>query len=179
MTADVIFTALMIFVLRVFNNALSTIRVVLITRDRRLLAAGLAFIEALTFAVVISSVVKDLTNIPNMLAYCGGFAVGGYVGMAIEARFVTSYVVANIVTHTKGHEIAVFLRERGYGVTETHGEGREGSVDMIRSVIQRRDVASFMDTVRAVHPEAFVSISEVRAIQHGWIRQSRQGLSEE
>jgi uncharacterized protein YebE (UPF0316 family) len=179
MSVDVISTALIIFALRVFNNALSTIRVVLITRDRRLMAAALAFIEALVFAVVVSTVVRDLANIPNLLAYCAGFAVGGYVGMVIEARYVTSYVVANVVTHTRGHEIAVLLRERGYGVTESQGEGREGNVDMIRSVIQRRDVPNFMKIVRELQPDAFVSISEVRAIQHGWIRQSRQGLSQE
>jgi uncharacterized protein YebE (UPF0316 family) len=171
MPLEVVVTALMIFALRIFNNALSTVRVVFITRGMRLWSAVLAFIEAFTFAVVISSVVKDLGNWPNMLAYCGGFAVGGYVGMAIEGRFITSYVVAMVIASAKGHEIAVALREKGYGVTETVGEGRDSQVVMLRSVIQRRDVGDLSRTACAIQPDAFVSVVEARAIEHGWLRQ--------
>ncbi len=173
MELDGVMLAVAIFALRVFNNALGTVRVVFITRDQRLWAAVLAFIEALTFAVVISSVVKDLSNALNLMAYCLGFSVGGYVGMAIEARFITSYVIATIITHTYGREIAAALRERGFGVTETFGEGRDGEVHMLRSVIARRDVPDFLTIIRQIHKDAFVSMEEARAIQHGWLRQIR------
>lgn len=173
MELDGIMLALVIFALRVFNNALGTVRVVFITRDQRLWAAVLAFIEALTFAVVISSVVKDLSNALNLFAYCLGFSVGGYVGMAIEARFITSYVIATIITHTHGRPIAAALRERGFGVTETVGEGRDGEVHMLRTVTSRRDVPDVLDIVRNIHHDAFVSVEEARAVQHGWLRQVR------
>ncbi|MBN8621397.1 MAG: DUF2179 domain-containing protein [Anaerolineae bacterium] len=168
-TVEILGTAILIFLLRVFNNALSTVRVVMITRDMRLWASTLALIEALTFAVVISSVVKDLTNVFNLTAYCVGFAVGGYVGMAIEARFITSYVVATVITASKGHEMAVLLREKGFGVTEATGEGKDGLVVMLRSVLERRDVPHFSRVVNEMQPAAFVSVEEARAIEHGWI----------
>jgi uncharacterized protein YebE (UPF0316 family) len=178
MTFDLSLNALLlaavIFALRVFNNALGTVRVVLITRDMRLWAAIFAFIEALTFAVVISSVVKDLNNFLNLTAYCLGFSVGGYVGMAIEARFITTYVTANIITKEKGHEIAMALREHGYGVTETVGTGRDGEVQMLRSVVSRREIPNLLSTVRHIHPTAFVSVEEARTIERGWIRKGNQ-----
>jgi len=174
LSLDAILLAAVIFALRVFNNALGTLRVVLITRDMRFWAAVLAFIEALTFAVVISSVVKDLNNFLNLMTYCLGFSVGGYVGMAIEARFITSYVTANVTTKEKGHEIAAALRERGYGVTETLGIGRDGEVQVLRSVVTRRDVPDVLDTVREIHAEAFVSVEEARTIEHGWVRRGNQ-----
>jgi uncharacterized protein YebE (UPF0316 family) len=173
MTFDALMTALVIFVLRVVNNGIGTVRLIAVTRDLRLLSAALGALEAFIFAVVISSVVQDLTNVPNMVAYCGGFAVGGYMGMALEARFITSYLVATIITHTHGHEIAVALRERGFGVTETLGEGRDGSVTMLRCVAPRRDAQDILKAVRAIHPDAFISIEEARAVQHGWMRQMR------
>ena len=173
MTIEAFGLALLIFALRIFNNALGTIRVVMITRDMRFWSSVLGFIEALTFVVVIAGVAKDLSNIPNLIAYCGGFAVGGYMGMAIEARFIISYVEASVISQTNGHEIAVALREQGYGVTEAHGIGRDGEVMVLRSVIQRRDATDFSTIVHAVHPEAFVSMVEARAIEHGWLRQMR------
>lgn len=169
-TLDGILLALGIFALRVLNNAMGTVRIVIITRQQRFLAAVLAFIEALIFAVVIANVVKDLSNILNLMAYCGGFAVGSYVGMAIEARFITSYVTATVISGTKGHEIALALREAGFGVTETFGEGRDGTVTLLRCVLIRREVGDMMNAVREVEPEAFISVEEARAIQHGWVR---------
>ena len=165
--------ALLIFALRVFNNAIGTVRVVMITRDMRFWSAVLAFIEALTFAVVISSVVKDLSNFMNLMAYCGGFAVGGYVGMAIEARFITSYAVAIVIVPAENHETARLLRERGFGVTETSGEGKDGAVNILRSVILRREVSDFLASVREIAPDAFISVGEARAIQRGWLRTTR------
>ncbi len=174
MTSEGLLFAVFLFGLRVLNNAIGTVRLILITRDKRFLAAVLAFLEALIFAVVIANVVSDLSNIPNMLAYCGGFAVGGYVGMAIESRFITSYVVATVIASTLGHPMAIALRERGFGVTETLGEGKDGTVTMLRCVLSRRDVSDFLAVVRQVYPDAFVSVEEARAVQHGWLRHMRQ-----
>lgn len=152
MTLDGLAFAVFLFALRILNNAIGTVRVILITRDQRFLAAVLAFIEALIFAVVFANVVSDLTNIPNLLAYCLGFAIGGYVGMAIESRFITSYVTVNIIAQARGHHLATALRERGFGVTETVGEGRDGMVLILRSVVSRRDVADVLAVVETVLP---------------------------
>lgn len=173
MTLEALGFAALLFGLRVLNNAIGTVRLILITRGQRFLAAVLAFIEAFIFAVVIANIVSDLSNVLNMVAYCGGFAIGGYVGMAIEARFITSYMVATIITHYNGHDIAQALRERGHGVTETMGEGKDGAVLMLRCVVSRRDVGDVLQTIRSVQPDAFVSVEEARAIQHGWLRHTR------
>lgn len=171
MTLEGLAFAIFLFALRILNNAIGTVRVILITRGQRFLAAALAFVEALIFAIVFANVVSDLSNIFNLLAYCLGFSIGGYVGMAIESRFITSYVIATIITHERGHHLATALRERGFGVTESVGEGRDGMVIMLRSVIARRDISDVLHAVREVQPDAFVSIEEARTIQHGWVRQ--------
>lgn len=159
-----------IFVLRVLNYAISTVRMVAITRQQRLLSACLAFLEALIFAVTIAGIVNDLTNFYNLVAYCLGAAVGGYVGMWLEARFITSYMTVNVIAGDHGHEMAVALREKGYGVTETLGEGRNGKVTMLRSVVVNRDVPSVLKTVRQVDQNAFIAVEEAKAIQRGWMR---------
>lgn len=167
---DGILLALTIFALRVINSAIATMRVVVVTRDMRLLASAMAFVEALIFAVVLANVVTDLGNMLNLVAYCTGFAVGSYVGMAIEARFITSYVTASIIADHDGHGIAVALRDQGYGVTEMRGAGRAGEVMMLSSVLRRRDVPDLLRTIYGINPKAFVTLEEARTVQHGWLR---------
>jgi uncharacterized protein YebE (UPF0316 family) len=174
MTLDGLIVALAIFGLRVLNYAISTVRLVAITRQQRMLSSLLAFIEALIFAVVIAKVVTDLdTNVLNLFAYCAGASVGSYLGIMLEARFVTSYRTVNVITQNKGHDIALAIRDRGYGVTETIGEGRDGAVTMLRCVVTQRDVSRILDTVRGVHADAFVSVEEARAVQRGWLGAER------
>ena len=173
-TPEILLTAGSIFLLRVLNYAISTIRTVMISRGRRWMASGLAFIEAFLFAVVIASIVTDIsTNILNLLAYCIGAAAGGWVGMAIESRFITSYLTVNIIPHLKeaGHTIAVALRDAGFGVTETFGEGREGPTSMLRCVVTKREVQPLLRISRDIDANAFVSIEEAQAIHRGWLKE--------
>lgn len=170
LTLDALLFAALIFVLRVTNYAISTVRTVVTARQQRLVSASLAFIEALVFAVVIAKVVNDLDNVLNLFAYCLGASVGSYLGMILESRFIISYVSVNIITGENGHEIAVTLRDQGFGVTEHLGEGRDGIVTILRSVINKRDVQRVMKTARDVDPKAFISVEEARAIQSGWLR---------
>lgn len=160
----------LIFVLRVLNFAITTVRMVVTARQQRLLSSSLAFLEALIFAVVIAKIVNDLDNFVNLIAYCLGASVGTYIGIGLERRFVVSYRSVNIITSNNGHEIAISLRENGFGVTEHYGEGRDGTVTILRSIVNNRDVATVLRVTREIDPQAFITLEEARSIEHGWLR---------
>lgn len=176
MATDEILLVLLIFSLRATNNMLSTIRIITMTYGRRWLAVVLSFVESLIFAFTASVVLTDFDNIPKLLAYAGGFAIGGYFGMALEERFITGYMTVNVITGDNGHDIALALRGEDFGVTETIGEGKEGKVTMLRSVIERHHVPDVLDTIRDINPDAFVTVEEARAVHRGWLRARRLGL---
>jgi uncharacterized protein YebE (UPF0316 family) len=170
---EAILLAVVIFAVRVFNSAVGTIRLVVMGRGQHFLAVFMGFFEALIFVWVTANVITDMSNLLNLMAYCGGFAIGIWVGMIIEARFVTSYVKVNIITRDNGHDMAVKLRESGYGVTEIRGEGGTGEVAMLNSVIYRVDVPNVLKLVYAINPKAFVTLEEARSVQHGYLRALR------
>jgi uncharacterized protein YebE (UPF0316 family) len=170
LTLDGLLFAGLIFVLRVFNYAISTVRTVVTARQQRVISAALAFVEALVFAVVIANIVNDLENLVNLTAYCLGASVGSYVGMVLEARFIVSYASVTIIAGETGHAIAVKLRDAGFGVTEHHGEGRDGAVTILRSTVNNRDVSQVLKLTRAVDADAFITVESARSIDRGWLR---------
>lgn len=170
LTPEALLFAAGLFTVRVFNVAIATVRLIILSRQKRLLASAMGFFEVLIFALTVGVVVNDLGNLLNLFAYCFGFAVGTYIGMIIEERFVTSYSAINIITGIKGHDIALALREAGYGVTESTGEGRDGMVTMLRSMVVARDVKRVMQIAREVQPEAFISVEAARPLQRGYWR---------
>jgi uncharacterized protein YebE (UPF0316 family) len=172
LTPEALAMALLIFVLRVFNNGIGTVRLIVMARQQRGLTAFLGFFEALTFAITIAVVAADLSDLLNLMAYCVGFAAGSWVGMAIEARFIVSYVVVHIITRIAGGGVANALREGGFGVTEIDAQGREGQVAMLHVVTQRRELPRVRQITETTDPAAFISIEEARSVARGWLRRN-------
>ncbi|MBE0690505.1 MAG: DUF2179 domain-containing protein [Anaerolineae bacterium] len=173
LTPEAILTALFILLLRMLNTGMGTVRVIIINRGHRLISSSMAFVEALLFAYTISTIATDFGNVLNLVAYCLGFSLGNYIGMMIEARYFLSFVTVNIISKTKGHEIALALRESGFGVTESLGEGREGAVTILKSIVDNREMAQLLRIVQRIHNEAFVAVEPARPIYRGWLGSGR------
>lgn len=177
MTPDMqlILGALAIFFLRIIGVSISTVRVLITVQGKRFISSVLGFFEALVFAVALGSVVSQLDNLWNLLAYCLGFAVGTYVGMWLEQRFIVNYVTVSVVSAHKAHQIADAVRKAGFGATEAWGQGAQGLVGSVRIVIQRRDVTKVIECVNAIDEDAFVTLDETRAVRHGWLTTPGRG----
>ena len=170
---DVILWALLIFVLRLANVALGTIRMLLVVRGERIFATLIGLFEALFFVVAVGKAVQDLGNLWNLLAYCVGFAAGTWVGMILEKRLALGYVLVRIVSLQKGRRIALALREKGYGVTEMWGEGRAGRVGIVDVVAKRKDVPLITSVGCEVDGNAFITVQEPREVYRGYIPRAR------
>jgi uncharacterized protein YebE (UPF0316 family) len=168
-TTEILISALVIFGLRVLNSGIGTLRLIVVTRGQRMLSAIMAFVEALTFAYAIAIVSNNLTNVWNLAAYCGGFSVGAYLAMVLESRLIRSFVSINIIAKTRGHEIAEALRAAGFGVTETEGEGRDGVVTILRSIVISRDVSRAVTIVRDTQEDAFIAVEPALTVYRGYM----------
>ncbi len=166
---NVILGALMIFVVRVFSIAISTVRLLIMGRANNLMVVALAFIEALTFALTFGQVAANLGNLWNLGAYSLGFAAGTWVGMLIEQRFVRAFATVHIVSMGKSLPIAEAIREAGFGATRTSGEGTRGTVGVVRAVVRRQDANRIAGLVEEIDPRAFVTIEETRTVWRGFL----------
>ncbi|MBN2472318.1 MAG: hypothetical protein JXN59_16455 [Anaerolineae bacterium] len=172
---QVLLGALGIFALRIVGISISTVRVLITVQGRRAVSSFLGFFEALVFALALGSVVNELDNVMNLMAYCLGFAVGTYVGMWLEEKFIVNYVTIQVVSLHNAHQIADAVREAGFGATEAWGQGAKGLVGSVRIVVLRRDVRRVVAYATEVDPDAFVTLDETRAVRHGWLTTPGRG----
>jgi uncharacterized protein YebE (UPF0316 family) len=66
-----------------------------------------------------------------------------------------------------GVEIANALRERGYGATEVAGYGRDGTVEIVDSVVHRSHLDEVMEIVDKWDSQAFVTVEEPKILRGG------------
>ena len=162
--------AVLIFFLRVSDMTLDTLRVLVVMRGRKGIAWILGFFQASIFVLAISSVLSNLDNPINIVAYAAGFATGNVVGMLIEEKLAIGHTLINIVSPYRGAAIAEHLREQGYAVTEVPARGKDGAVTLLNASVLRKNVDRVRKIINEVDPDAFITAEDVRPIRRGFWR---------
>jgi len=164
---------LFIFAARVTDVSLSTVRTLLLVRGKRLPAAILGFFEVSIYILALGRVMTTLNNPLNLLVYALGFATGNFVGATLEERMALGYLTVQVISRETGSDLANILRAQGFGVTVLHGEGRDGSRQILYISLKRKFLSHIMNTLEAQEPDAFVTVMDTRLTQGGVF--ARQG----
>ncbi len=170
LTPQALMGAGLIFLLRVSDMTLDTLRVLVVMRGKKSIAWVLGFFQASIFVLAISSVLSNLDNPLNVIGYAAGFATGNVVGMLIEERLAIGHAHLNIVSSRYGSAIAEQLRGQGYAVTEIPARGKDGSVLLLNASVMRKHVDKVRKLVDQIDPEAFITAEDVRPIRRGFWR---------
>jgi uncharacterized protein YebE (UPF0316 family) len=168
---------LLIFIARVCDVSMETIRVIYISRGIKYLAPIIAFFEIVIWLLAMEIVMKDLSNSANFLAFALGFAVGTYVGFVIEEKLSIGMVILRIVTtDASNEEIVSFMQSENYGITTLDATGSRGNVKMILSLVNRADVTRITEHIQSTNPHAFFSIEDVRYVNEGVFRPKKPNM---
>jgi uncharacterized protein YebE (UPF0316 family) len=158
---------LLIFVARMFDVTLATLRNIFISKGFRHIVPFIGFVEVLIWLVAITQTMKNLNNVACYLAWAGGFSMGTYVGMRIEEKIALGLQVIRIITNQDCEDLIEALREANHGVTVVPAEGAKGPVKMIFTIMKRKNVAPVVELIRYHNPTAFYSVEDIRHSSQG------------
>lgn len=162
--------ALVIFALRVLNNTLETMRLLMVMRGKKLYSWILGFLVSVIYVLVFASVFTNLDNPLYVAAYAAGFATGNVVGMWIEEKMALGYLRLDVVSPGHGAELAEKLRADGFAVTEVAARGKDGTVSLLTIAVLRRRVALAEQIISKIDENAFITIAEMRTVRRGFWR---------
>ncbi|MGA1237571.1 MAG: DUF5698 domain-containing protein [Limisphaerales bacterium] len=118
---------MLIFLARVFDVTMGTMRTISIVHGRMWVAFGLGLMEVSMWLVVISAVITQIAAKPLLgVFYALGFSVGNVVGILVERRVALGNMSLRVISAARGGELARRLRELGYGVTTFQGGAERG-----------------------------------------------------
>jgi uncharacterized protein YebE (UPF0316 family) len=152
----------LIFVFRIMDVSLGTMRVIFISKGFRLLAPLLGFFEVMIWLFAIENIMSAMGNPLYVIAYAGGFASGTYTGMLIEEKLSVGKVMIRVITGRDATSLLKKLRENRYTMTVAGADGPEGKVQHIMMIIKRQHTKQVMKIIRDFHPETFFVIEDVK-----------------
>jgi uncharacterized protein YebE (UPF0316 family) len=158
---------LLVFLARITDVTLGTIRIIFTSRGKRNVAPLLGFVEVFIWVSVISEITKGAHNIIAYLAYAAGFATGTYVGMLIEERLAIGNLVVRAILPENQVHLADALRAAGYGVTIVDAHGGKGPVKLVYTIVSRKDLPDVISMIHQKYPKAFFTVEELRSVAQG------------
>jgi len=158
---------LLIFIARIMDVSIGTLRVISIAKGMKMLAPVLGFFEVSIWLLAIGVILQNLNNWQNFIAFALGFAAGNYVGILIENKLALGTASLRIITRRDASELEMVLREKGYGLTSMDAEGKSGPVKVLFMLVSRSELPGIIKTVNKYNPHAFYSIEDVRFVNEG------------
>ena len=159
MNMNILIAALSIFLLRLLDQTLGTLRILYVNKGKPLFGAILGFIESAIWIVAISQVIQDLNDPFLIFGYALGFAAGTIMGSYIENTIAIGDIVVRIFVpkDSDSEKVAEELRINGLGVTIINGEGMQGEVTIAWCVTPRKRLKEVMRIVSEITPDAYVT----------------------
>lgn len=166
-----------IFVINFSYITLNTIRFMLTMKGYRVIAPLVSMAEITIYVLGLSMVLNRLDNPINLVVYALGYAVGISVGIKIEDYLALGYIMVTAIlpSSTEQLNLPEMLREHGYGVTQSFGQGREGERMILEILSPRKNERSLYKLINELEPRAFMISYEPKYISGGfWTKKVRK-----
>ena len=168
---------LLIFLARICDVSINTIRIIYMLGGRRFTATLLGFFEAFIWLLVIREIFKHLDNWLCYVAYPAGFACGIFVGMIIEEKIAYGKVIVRIITRKDVTQLIQYLNTQHFRFTKVNAEGPDGNETLIFTVIERERLDDLLNKLKEFIPTAFYTVEKVKAAaESGALPEERGGL---
>ncbi|WP_291724457.1 DUF2179 domain-containing protein [Bernardetia sp.] len=154
----------LIFLARLTDVSLSTLRIVLVTMGRRNIAPIIGFVEAFIWLLAIGQIMQNLNNVMSYLAYATGFAMGNYLGIYLEQRIALGMAMVRIITSRTATNLTEALKNSNYRFTHVEAEGKHGEVSILFSVVKRKELTKFIKLIQKHNPNAFYTVENIRFV---------------
>jgi uncharacterized protein YebE (UPF0316 family) len=155
----------MIFMARILDVSLGTIRIIFIGRNLRYIAPFIGFFEVMIWLLAVRQIMQgDHLNVVCFMAYAAGFASGTFVGMYLENILSIGRVLIRVITKGDPVELENLLRSEGFGLTSVEAQGTTGPVTMVFSIVERHDATRIISLIEQFDPKAFFTIEDVRFV---------------
>jgi uncharacterized protein YebE (UPF0316 family) len=168
-----IYAYLFIFLGRMVEVALSTLRIMFVSKGRKYIGALFGFFEIFLYVLIIGTVLNNIREDPiKLVVYCAAFSCGIVLGVTLENKMAIGLMSMQVVSQDKDAvKISVALRDSGFGVTLIDGHSVDGTPrELIFVQLRRKRVAEAKRIIYREDPCALISVSEVKSLSGAFIK---------
>ncbi len=166
---------LLVFLARVIDVTIGTVRSIFIIKGFKYVVAAIGFIEILIWLLAMQQIMKNLDNAACFIAYAAGVSTGNFIGIWITEKISLGLVEVKLITRKNAAGLMEEFKQAGYGITRVAAEGGYGPATIVFSVIPRRSLEKVLTRILAFDPQAFYTIEDIRTARQRFYNPERKG----
>lgn len=157
-----IFIYLAIFVFKIIEDALATLRLIVVSNGKKKLGAILQFLVTLIWIILTGTVLMGLQkDIFKAFAFALGSLFGSYLGSVLEERIALgTNVFMTEINYTRSKELIKCLEKENYQVARIKSDNDGKVILMITGA--RKQTQDIVKTIRCFDEEAFILSEKVK-----------------
>ena len=166
-----IVVCLIVCLAKIVEITIQSLKTCMMVRGQRLKAAGLGLLECAIWGLVISTIIGTLgDNLFLLLFYCFGYATGLFLGSTLEGKIALGTSSLQLIANAENTKrIIEYLKQNSRGYTVFEGQGSKDKMNMIFTVVPRRDSAMLLKEIRGIcENNVFVVMDDVNKYAGGY-----------
>ena len=165
------FLYIIIFLSKVVENMLATLRIIVVANGKKLLGAILQGLVALVWVCITGVVVTNILENPfKIIAFALGSMVGSYLGGVLEEKIAIGKKLLLIIINDNNEEkIVKKIRENNFAVTSTIGKGKDNNKAILFSMIPRKQIKNIIKIIKSIDTDALIISQNAFNIYGGYI----------
>ena len=157
-------TYILIFISKIIENALATLRLIVVASGKKILGAILQFCIALVWILVTGVVVTNIAKDPlKIVFFAFGSLVGSYIGSLIEEKLAMGYNLITCITDNNGNMLYKTLERKGYNISKIKGEKNNQKKDILLITVSRKKKHHVISIIKEFDKDATI-ISEMAKV---------------
>ena len=157
---------ILIFISKISELTIVTLRTILTARDEKVVNTLLCFIQSSLWIVSTSTVIVNITEDPGrVIAFVLGCSAGCYIGMILDEKLAIGQNMITVIADEEvSKELIKTIRNNGFAVTVIQGKGLEKNRAILMIATRRKRQGELIKLIKKVAPSSMIireSISTV------------------
>ncbi|MCX4364494.1 MAG: DUF5698 domain-containing protein [Bacilli bacterium] len=163
-----ILLCLKIFLARIIDVSLGTVRTYFIVKGKRTIAAIIAFVEIfIWFYAAREALNTEITSIFIVISYAAGYATGTYLGTIINEMFISGFVSIQVISDViKAKEISD-IKKNNFGISVIKTIDNK---NMLFIETNKRRVKECINLIKKIDKKSFIIINDSKVAYNGYIK---------
>ena len=153
---------LAIFIFKIIEDALATLRLIVVSNGKKKLGAILQFVVTLIWIILTGTVLMGLQkDIFKAIAFAVGALFGSYLGSVLEEKMALGTNVFIVeLNYKKALELIKILEEEKFQISKFRSSNQENVILMITGA--RKQTKKIVSTVKEIDKEAIILSEKVK-----------------
>ena len=162
-----ILTYFTIFISKIIENALSTLRLIVVAKGKKIFGAILQFIIAFVWVITTGIVVVNIKEDPYKIVFFAlGSLIGSYIGSIVEEKIALGNDLITVISNKYENEIIKELANNDLSVFKINGYINNKKIPILFITNEKRKRKIIIKIIKKIDNNSIIQVQSIKNISN-------------